>query len=454
VRTGSALLLLAAALCADLDLEKARAKVRALEGEIQEVVARIAPAVGAVSNYRARFDDKTGKVTLFPAGMGSGCIVSKDGFLLTNVHVVRDAARITVALNDGRVYEADLFADTSTGRVKGDIALLKLRGKARWPYVDWTKGDERKLEPGSFVFAMGNPFGHAMDGEPVLTLGVVSGAGRVAAETGFLYVGAIQTDAEINPGNSGGPLFSAEGRFIGINGLMASRAGRFNSGVGFAIPVTQIKRFMRELLKESGSEVSYGYHGLRIDSAPGGAGARITHMDPGAPAGDAGLRRGDILTRINSKKIANRSDFVNVVGQLPEKRVVRVTFKRGRNTKTGSFRLGSQADAPAPAKPMGKTAALPLHKRAFLGAEFKESTEGPELTRVVSGAAASRAKLETGDVILRLGKTDVNSGKKLVEALALLPSDTKTRIYYRRAGRRMEGPIVLSDAAEAAGVIR
>ncbi|MCZ6787471.1 MAG: trypsin-like peptidase domain-containing protein, partial [Planctomycetota bacterium] len=447
MRTGSALLLLAATLCADLDLEKARAKVRALEAEIQVVVARVAPAVGAVSNYRARFDEKTGKVTLLPAGMGSGCIVTRDGFLLTNVHVVRGAARLTVALNDGHVYEADLFADTSTGRVQGDIALLKLYGRERWPYVDWTKGDERRLEPGSFVFAMGNPFGHALDGQPVVTLGVVSGAGRVAAETGFKYVGAIQTDAEINPGNSGGPLFSADGRFIGINGLMSSRAGRFNSGVGFAIPITQIKRFMPKLLKEPGSEVSYGYHGLRVDSAPGEAGARVTRIDGGAPALDAGLRRGDVLTRINGKKVANRSDFVNLVGQLPEKRVVRVIFKRGRNTKTGSFKLGSQADAPSSPKPVGKAPPLPLHERAFLGAEFKESAEGPELTRIVPGAAASRAKLKTGDVILRLGKTDINSGKKLVDALAVLEKHTKTRIFYRRAGRRMEGPIVLSDAA-------
>ncbi len=160
------------------------------------------------------------------------------------------------------------------------------------------------------------------------------------------------------------------------------------------------------------------------------------------------------MTRINGKKVANRSDFVNLVGQLPEKRLVRVIFKRGRNTKTGSFKLGSQSDAPSSPKPVGKAPPLPLHERAFLGAEFKESAEGPELTRIVSGAAASRAKLKTGDVILRLGKTDINSGKKLVDALAVLEKHTKTRIFYRRAGRRMDGPIVLSDAAEAAGVIR
>ncbi|MCZ6787378.1 MAG: PDZ domain-containing protein, partial [Planctomycetota bacterium] len=153
-------------------------------------------------------------------------------------------------------------------------------------------------------------------------------------------------------------------------------------------------------------------------------------------------------------QVANLTEIVNIDDQLHESRVERIKFKRGRNTKTGSYKQGSQADAPSVAKSTGKEQPLPLHKRAFLGAEFKESNEGPELTRVVSGAAASRAKLKTGDVILRLGKTDINSLKKLVDALSVLPKRTKTRIYYRRAGRRLEGPIVLSDAAEAAGVIR
>jgi len=414
------LLVLVTASRADIDLEKARAKVRALEADIQALIERVAPAVGAINNYVALFDPKTGKVGLQPRSMGSGCIISKDGFLLTNVHVVAGAARLTVALNDGNTYEAEVYADTSTGRTKGDIALLKLYGQERWPYVDWTKGDVKKLDPGSFVFAMGNPYGHALDGTPVVTMGVVSGIGRAGTETGYIYLGAIQSDVEINPGNSGGPLFDSSGNFIGINGLMQSRARGSNSGVGFAIPVNQVRLFLDRMMRREGTDVSYGYHGLRLASSDDG-GALVQHLEAGSPAFDT-LRPGDVIIKVNGKRVANRTDFINVVGQLPEHQLVRLVFRRGSNTKTGSFRLAAQPEQKGiVSKP------LPLNERAYLGAEWKETPDGLVLTRVVAEAAAAKAGLAKGDLLLRFDRDE----------------------FARR-----EATLVYCDAAGAAGVVR
>jgi serine protease Do len=426
-----------------------RARVRALESEIEAVVARVAPAVGAITNYAAIFDDKTGKVAVTPQGYGSGLVVTQDGFMLTNVHVVQGAGFLTVALPGGQ-YAAKLHADTSEGAVKGDIALIKLRGEQRFPFVDWKLGDTRNVEPGSFVLALGNPYGHALDGTPMATLGIVSGKGRAAAETGFLYVDVVQTDAEINPGNSGGPLFDIEGRFLGINGLMASRQGRSNSGVGFAIPVDQVRLFMKTLLKE-GEATGYGFHGLEVDSTPDESGARVTRVHGGSPA-EAELRIDDVVTKVKGDVVKNRTDFVNAMGSLPENTVVSLTYRRGRNVKTAKFRLMSFAAWQESTGRVAPAGPLPLAERGFLGAEWSEERTGVRLSRIVPGAAADRAKLLAGDFLLRIEKTDVPTAKALVECLATVPKGTKVKIAYERDGKRREATVALSDVAEAAGL--
>ncbi|MHC4549927.1 MAG: trypsin-like peptidase domain-containing protein [Planctomycetota bacterium] len=448
------LLLAAPAAAQEVDLADARARVREFEREIEEMVARVAPAVGAITNHAALFDPKTGKVSVRPRGLGSGLVVTRDGLMLTNVHVVQGAGYLTVALPDGHTYPADLYADTSRGQVKGDIALLKLRGRERFPYVDWRKGDPRKLEPGCFVFAMGNPFGYALDGTPVVTMGIVSGKGRAAAETGYLYVDAIQTDAEINPGNSGGPLFDRQGRFLGINGLMASRQGRSNSGVGFAIPVDQVRLFMKQLLKGEGRDVGYGFHGLRVQSTKDESGARVVHIETGSPADEAGLKREDVILRAKGKRIRNRTDFVNVVGRLPEKAVVAITYRRRRNVRTTKFKLVSYAAWKAATGKQQPDQPLPLAARGYLGAEFAQSRAGVHLTRIVPGAAADRAGLAKDDRIVRLDKQEIADTATLVIHLARLPAGTEVTVAYVRGGRTREVTLVLSNVAEAAGLER
>jgi serine protease Do len=442
--------LLAAAAAAQEDpLAAARARVRTLEREIEAVIAKVAPAVGAITNFATLFDEPTGRVAVMPQSFGSGLVVTQDGFMLTNVHVVQGAGYLTVALPSGE-YPARLHADTSEGAVKGDIALIKLRGETRFPFVDWKVGDTRHVEPGSFVLALGNPYGYALDGTPMATLGIVSGKGRAAAETGFLYVDAIQTDAEINPGNSGGPLFDIEGRFLGINGLMASRQARSNSGVGFAIPVDQVRLFMKTLLKEDAT--GYGFHGIEVDSTPDESGARVTRVYSASPAEKAEIRIDDVITKAKGEPVKTRTDFVNAMGGLPEQTVVSLTYRRGRNVKTAKFRLASYADYREQIGQKGPEGPLPLAERGFLGAEWTEERTGVRLARVVPGAAADRAKLLANDLLVTLEKEPVPTAKALVAYLAKLPKGTKVKVAYERDGKRREAVLGLSGVAEAAGL--
>ena len=437
-------------------LAKARERVRDLETDIQKLIDKVSPAVGAVSNFTTLFDAATGKVSMRMRSMGSGLVIDPRGFLLTNVHVVTGAGHLTVTLPDGVRYPAVLYADTSEGAVKGDIALVKLQGKKRFPFVSWTDGDATKLKTGAFVFAMGNPHGHALDGTPVVTMGIVSGQGRAAAETGYLYIDSLQTDAEINPGNSGGPLFDSKGRFVGINGLMNSRQGRSNSGVGFAIPVNQVRLFMRKLLKDEGGGVGYGFHGLlRVDTANiRGGGALVTRIMQRSPAEDAGMRRGDVVIKVLGKRVRNRTEFINLIGKQPEGKMVSVSYKRGRATKAAKFRLANYNDF---LKEIGRerkrTGPLPLGQRGYLGVEWKAATDGVEVTLVQPGTSAAKVGVRVGDVIFAVGDNAVANSAGLVSRLETREPGERLKVKVRRRSASRTFKVTLCDAATQAGLL-
>jgi len=438
------------------DLARAKERLRALEADIFKTIARASPSVGAVVNHAALLDVKTGRVIVRPRSLGSGVVITRDGFLLTNVHVVEGAGYLTVTLPGGLRCTAVLHADTSEGKVKGDIALLKLKhpeGK-KFPFSDWRAGKPNLLRPGSFVFAMGNPHGHALDGTPVITMGVLSGKGRAASDTGYLYVDSLQTDAEINPGNSGGPLFDVRGRLIGINGLLRSTTGRSHSGVGFAIPIDQIRLFLRRLIKDEGGGVGYGFHGLLVVSNGGESGARVARIERGSPAAKVGMAPGDVVVRVNRKKVANRSDFMNLVGKLPEGKYINVAYRRKKRSKSARFKLIAYADY---LESVGRTSRrkgpLPANERGYLGFQYTVGRGGWTVKKVMAKTGAQKLGLKVGDLVTEIDGAPPGDVKELWKRLAVRAADEVVFVRYKRTGvGEKRGKLVLCGAAEAAGL--
>lgn len=252
--------------------------------------------------------------------LGSGFIISSDGYILTNYHVVAKADEINVTLSDGREFKAVLKGSDE----KLDLALLKIESKADLPAVQL--GDSDAIEIGEWVLAIGNPFGLA----ETVTAGIVSAKGRVIGSGP--YDDFIQTDASINPGNSGGPLFNADGSVIGINSAIIAGG----QGIGFAIPVNMAKAVIAQL-KEDG-KVTRGWLGVMIQPVtPNLAksfkmeeekGALISDVVNGSPAEKAGLKAGDVIVLFDGKKIQEMNDLPRLVVTTPINKKVKVTYLR------------------------------------------------------------------------------------------------------------------------------
>ncbi|HEX4263711.1 MAG TPA: DegQ family serine endoprotease [Verrucomicrobiae bacterium] len=261
--------------------------------------------------------------------LGSGVIISADGYILTANHVVEGADEIKVALaSGGQEFTAKVIgADAPT-----DVAVLKISGKDL-PIV--TIADSDKLEVGDVVLAIGNPFGVGQ----TVTMGIVSAVGRTALGINQ-YENFIQTDAAINPGNSGGALVDAEGRLVGINTAIFSESGGYQ-GVGFAVPVSLARSVMERLIKFG--KVTRGYLGVDIQSLtteltqefnlPDQSGALVTDIEPGTPAAKAGLKNGDVIREIDGKKITDSQQLRLLISQSAPGTKVTVKFLRSEEDK-------------------------------------------------------------------------------------------------------------------------
>ncbi len=296
-------------------------------GTVQDQLIRtleaVRPASVTVLNYVKRGNAFT------VAGSGSGVVIRAKGLVLTNQHVVQNADRLALVFLDGRHLEA-----TVENRVlEYDLALLQARdakGKPVGGFKPAAFGRSAPLQEGRWVVATGNPFFLASSGRSIITLGIVSGLNRVAGGE-FLYGNAIQHDAEINPGNSGGPLWDLDGRLLGINGKISSRAlgAQASTGVGYTIPIDQIQNFLKGLLDEETDRVEPGDLGVTVETARDGkgreAGARVTAVRAGSPAAKAkggGIRSGDVIEEVTLKfkthRIRNATEFTNVLAMWPE----------------------------------------------------------------------------------------------------------------------------------------
>jgi putative serine protease PepD len=299
-------------------------------------VAATAPSTTAHDVYESAKDSVAYITT--GSGTGSGFVVSSDGYLVTNAHVVEGAnGQIQAKIGDGKTLDAKLVGmDAST-----DLALLKVDASGLKPL---TLGDSSAVQVGDPAYAIGNPFGL----DRTLTVGVVSALQReIDSPNGFAIDDVIQTDAAINPGNSGGPLFTAAGLVIGVNSQIestgASAGGQAgNVGIGFAIPSNTVKSVVSQL-REKGT-VSHAYLGVQTRDASG-AGTQLTGISSGGPAAHAGLRPGDVITEFAGTAVDDSSSLSSLVDEHQPGDVVEVKVTRGGEQKTLSVKLGQRPDS-------------------------------------------------------------------------------------------------------------
>jgi serine protease Do len=294
-------------------------------------------------NFRRFFRDRPGRPRserpepddrdeLVPRGLGSGVVISRDGYVVTNQHVVDEAKEIEVTLSDKRKFKAEVVGED----VRRDLAVLKVDA-SDLPAARLHAGAE--VRRGMFVLAIGNPFGFGAEGQASVSFGIVSGTRRslsLGLDQDRYYGKLIQSDAAINPGNSGGALSDLQGRVIGVNVAIASRSGG-SQGVGFAIPIDEDTLELIERLKR-GESVAYGFLGVGIRNptveeseaagAPSSAGAFVVRVEPGSPADEAGLRPADLIVALNGKRLRDADDLVTEVGGTPPGRKVKLTLYR------------------------------------------------------------------------------------------------------------------------------
>lgn len=372
--------------------------------------------------------------------LGSGFIISKDGYILTNHHVINGADEIIVRLNDRRELDAKLIgADEAT-----DLALLKVDAK-NLPTVKL--GNSDKLEVGEWVVAIGSPFGFDYS----VTAGIVSAKGRSLPRDN--YVPFIQTDVAINPGNSGGPLFNLDSEVVGINSQIYTRSGGF-MGVSFAIPIN-VALNVSEQLKAKG-RVSRGWLGVMIQEVnkelaesfglEKAAGALVAQVLPGSPGESAGLQSGDIITHFNGQAIVMSSDLPHQVGRIKPGSKAKLNIVRNGKPKTLSVEIGQLPDGNSElamndsAPQTGQIDRIGIVVGNLSNAQRKSVGDGVIVREVQRGTGA-QAGLINGDIITMVYGEAIHSAVQFEEIVNKLPAGRSVPIRIVRRGAAMFIPL-------------
>jgi serine protease Do len=383
-------------------------------------------------------------------GIGSGVIVSKDGYILTNNHVVDGADQVKVALQDGREFDAKVIGRDP----KSDVAVIKIDAK---DLPALAMADSDKIEVGDIVLAVGNPFGIGQ----TVTTGIVSATSRGGA-VGLDYEDFIQTDAAINPGNSGGALVDVDGRLIGINTAILSRSGG-NQGIGFAIPVNLARGVMTDLIKDG--RVTRGYLGVIIqDITPAlekefnlqdTSGALVGDVTPKSPAEKAGLKNGDVILSFNGKKVTDSRHLKLEVARTQPGQSVSVKILRDGATKTLDVTVkempGTESLAKAESHGSNDTGTLngvgvaDLDDHARKQYDVPENVGGVIVTEVQPDSVAAEAGLKQGDVIEEINRKSIKSSEEAVR----LTENPKDKVTLLRVWRNGGSHYVVVDESKA-----
>ncbi len=359
---------------------------------------------------------------------GSGVIVdARNGYVITNAHVIENADEITVTLQDDRTFSAEVVGTDPAS----DIAVIKIEPDG---LTEIPLSDSEQARVGDFVVAIGNPFGLGH----TVTSGIISALGRSGLNPNG-YEDFIQTDASINPGNSGGALVNLRGELVGVNSAILTRSGG-NIGIGFAIPTNMIRSVMDQLLEFG--EVRRGLLGVNIYTVTPDiakaygveeiSGALVSQVVPGSAAEKAGLEAGDIITQVNEEKVKSATELRNAIGLQRAGARVKLKFVRDGDTRTVTATLGESARAAEP------VTAAEIHQ-GLAGAELTDAdpndpetggTEGVLVSAVAAGSPAAQRGLRPGDVIIAVNRRRVDG----VEAMREVAEGSQSLLLNIRRG--------------------
>ncbi len=396
--------------------EETREQIQSELGTFAKLAKELKPSVVNISVIKPMRQDQYFNpesdqvITPEASGQGSGVIISSDGAILTNNHVVEDANTIRVKLSDGRELGAKVVgSDSST-----DLALIQLEDATDLPVAHL--GDSDRLSVGDWVMAIGNPYGL----EATVTVGVLSGKGRTIGASD--YDDFLQTDASINPGNSGGPLFNTKGEVVGINTAIVPGG----QGIGFSIPINLAKEVSSQLRRDG--RVVRGFIGVGIQPLSAALrsalsidetvnGALVSSLMPNGPGTQAGLKVGDVITEVAGTPVATNRELLNAVARLKVGQGASFKLLRGKKTETVTIPI---LERPAPEQdstPKQPAESGPTGGLGVIIQDSKDGSPGVLVDQVLPGSAAFRAGIRGGDIIRSVGSNSTASSKHFVTQL-------------------------------------
>jgi serine protease Do len=379
------------------------------------------------------------------SGLGSGVIIDKRGYILTNEHVVSEANEIEVTLSDGRKFK---------GTVKGsdprsDLAVIKIDAD-NLPIAKL--GDSEKVKVGEWVVAVGNPFGFVMSNpQPTITAGIVSALHRSFSYTGLdqvkYYGDLIQTDAAINKGNSGGPLVNLKGEIIGINALIYSTTGGYQ-GIGFAIPINRAKNILEELIE--GKEIKYGWLGVQVQSLtpelinlfnlPDANGALVADVIADSPAARIGIHKGDLVKKIDDREILTSDELVSIISHFEVGQKSKIIIMRDGKEIMFEVLIGERpkANIVVKEKNLEQTENWRGMQVIALTPELKKQTgvaqsQGVVVIRIQTNTSVEKSGIREGDVIDEINRDDVKTIEDFIKITEKLSGEVlvhTTRGYF------------------------